>query len=518
MAARNPYALDPLLAEGFSNLTRALVGDPQSDVYSARADLLRQQVQQSKASENASNSLAALRAEQRRLEALKTARFGDLQNVAGKPNALLANAMLTALGEQGAEMDALGNVVKIQPEGAPLQSVPYKIDPTTGTGTDLGVNNLTNAMFGNFDFTPNQFASALTELGAGRQSSLARAILLDPDASIEAKAGAFQSMGKSPGKYFDPSFANSELVETLASNERTQAATDASNLDGKIYNADAVYNAATYEDDLRYGKGGQGDRDSKDRITWENYKADRGLEAKKYESDKISGDRRYNSDQVFELGKYKHDNRTIEIEVGNDKVITLDPESGAKLGLQKNSDGLYQIEGPKTTNVVTVKIGQADVIMDKETAEALNVPINDDGQYVIKGAGYASSSSAGNKSVQYTLPEFNTAYGQAAESVENYSVIPQNVRANLKSMLSGWTSEALTAGEHPDKNASFQANVTQIIGQGVKVLDAKGAFTGDFGVPIYFFKIFQTAPNEAREAAKELGYSDDEIKIIMDNL
>jgi len=237
MVARNPYQLDPLLAEGFSNLTRALVGDPQSDVYGARADLLRQQVQQSKASANASNSLAALRAEQRRLEALKTARFGDLQNVASEPNALLANAMLTTLGEQGAEMDALGNVVKIQPEGAPLQSVPYKIDPTTGTGTDLGVNNLTNAMFGNLDFTPAQFATALTELGAGRQSSLARAILLDPDASIEAKAGAFQSMGKSPGQYFDPSFANSELVETLASAERTSAATDASKLDGVRYTA-----------------------------------------------------------------------------------------------------------------------------------------------------------------------------------------------------------------------------------------------------------------------------------------
>lgn len=72
MAAANPYALDPLLAQGFSNLTKALIGDPQSDVYGAKADLLRQQIQQSKASANASNSLAALRAEQKRLEALKT--------------------------------------------------------------------------------------------------------------------------------------------------------------------------------------------------------------------------------------------------------------------------------------------------------------------------------------------------------------------------------------------------------------------------------------------------------------
>ena len=237
MAARNPYALDPLLAEGFSNLTRALVGDPQSDVYSARADLLRQQVQQSKASENASNSLAALRAEQRRLEELKAARYGDLQNVASEPNALLANAMLNTLGYQDAEVDALGNVVKIQPEGAPLQSVPYKIDPTTGTGTDLGINNLTNAMFGNLDFTPNQFASALTELGEGRQSSLARAILLDPNASIEAKAGAFQSMGNSPGKYFNTSFAENELADTLRSQAEISAATDASRLEGTKYTA-----------------------------------------------------------------------------------------------------------------------------------------------------------------------------------------------------------------------------------------------------------------------------------------
>jgi len=507
MAAANPYALDPLLAQGFSNLTSALIGDPQSDVYGAKADLLRQQVQQSKASENASNSLAALRAEQRRLEALKTARYGDLQRVASEPSAALANAMLTTLGYQDAEMDALGNVVKIQPEGAPLQSVPYKIDPTTGTGTDLGVNNLTNAMFGNLDFTPNQFASALTELGAGRQSSLARAILLDPDASIAAKAGAFQSMGKSPGEFFDPSFANSKLVQTLASNEKTSAATDTSNLKGTKYNADAVYDAAAYEDDLRYGKGGQGDRDSNDKLTWENYKADRVFEASKY-----------NTDETVQLGKYKHDNRTIEIEVGQDKVLTLDPDSGKRVGIEPNSDGLYQIIGPKTLDVVKVSVGQADMYMDENLAEALNVPLNDDGQYVIKGAGYASSAGAGNKSLQYTLSEFNTAYGQTAESVEDYSVIPQNVRANLKSILSGYTSAALTAGEYPDKNASFQANVTQIIGQGVKVLDAKGAFTGNFGVPIYFFKIFQTAPNEAREAAKELGYSDDQIKIIMDNL
>ena len=520
MAAANPYQLDPLLAQGFSNLTKALVGDPQSDVYGAKADLLRQQIEQSKASGRASDSLASLRAEQRRLEALKTARFGDLQKVASEPNALLANAMLTTLGEQGAEMDALGNVVKIQPEGAPLQSVPYKIDPTTGTGTDLGVNNLTNAMFGNLDFTPNQFASALTELGEGRQSSLARAILLDPNASIEAKAGAFQSMGNSPGKYFDPSFANSELVKTLAAGTDQSTATDASRLEGVQYTADTVEAAANREDDLRFGKGGQGDRDSNDKLTWEQYKADRGLDAKKYESNKVSGDRRYNSDQVFELGKYKHDNRTIEIEVGNDKVITLDPASGAKLGLQKNSDGLYQIEGPKTTNVVTVKIGQADVIMDKETAEALNVPINDDGQYVIKGAGYASSSGAGNSKLGFTASEFSTQYTKVIENVPDYDGIPSNVRALLKTQLNNWTTSALQDGSALDKSTAFQTMVTSVLGQGVESFGYLNPTVPNFGVPKFFMDQWRDnrPATEVADAAKAMGYNDEQIEAIIDRI
>ena len=31
--ARNPYQLDPFLAQGFSNLTKALIGDPETDLH-----------------------------------------------------------------------------------------------------------------------------------------------------------------------------------------------------------------------------------------------------------------------------------------------------------------------------------------------------------------------------------------------------------------------------------------------------------------------------------------------------
>ena len=36
MPRQNPYQMDPLLAQGFSNLTKALIGDPETDYQVAR--------------------------------------------------------------------------------------------------------------------------------------------------------------------------------------------------------------------------------------------------------------------------------------------------------------------------------------------------------------------------------------------------------------------------------------------------------------------------------------------------
>jgi hypothetical protein len=73
--ARNPYQLDPFLAQGFSNLTKALIGDPETDFQVARTNrvnellpLEKQQMQSNIAGNNASaaasNALATLRAAQ----------------------------------------------------------------------------------------------------------------------------------------------------------------------------------------------------------------------------------------------------------------------------------------------------------------------------------------------------------------------------------------------------------------------------------------------------------------------
>jgi len=43
MARQNPYAMDPYLAQGFSNLTKALIGDAETDYQVARTDYTKAQ-------------------------------------------------------------------------------------------------------------------------------------------------------------------------------------------------------------------------------------------------------------------------------------------------------------------------------------------------------------------------------------------------------------------------------------------------------------------------------------------
>ena len=78
MPRQNPYMMDPLLAQGFSNLTKALIGDPETDYQVARTGYqneqtnrlktllpfeqqsIEAQIAQRNAAANASNSQAGL--------------------------------------------------------------------------------------------------------------------------------------------------------------------------------------------------------------------------------------------------------------------------------------------------------------------------------------------------------------------------------------------------------------------------------------------------------------------------
>lgn len=223
MAARNPYALDPLLAEGFSNLTRALVGDPQSDVYGARADLLRQQIEQSKASgrasdaaASASGALARLRAAEAVGEKVKSDRLATLFAQVSPDNVhpLAETAFMNSMGFDGT-IDQFGNVVENVEPGGPLMSVPLKgANGGNLTRTGMGTDTLMSLLVGDGTYEPDSMSNALTNLGEGRLSAMAKSMILN--GTPAQQAAGMKMLFPQGGEYQDTGAVASRLAQTIA--------------------------------------------------------------------------------------------------------------------------------------------------------------------------------------------------------------------------------------------------------------------------------------------------------------
>ena len=227
MAARNPYQLDPLLAEGFSNLTRALVGDPQSDVYGARADLLRQQIEQSKASvrqsdaaAGASGALARLRAAEAAGEKVQSDRMAALfaQVTPDKIHPLAETALMNSMGFDGT-IDELGNVVHTVQPGGPLMSKPMRAskDGHILTRKGMGTDTLMSLLVGDGTYEPDSMSNALTNLGEGRLSAMAKSMILN--GTPAQQAAGMKMLFPQGGEYQDLGAVASRLAQTIAGEE-----------------------------------------------------------------------------------------------------------------------------------------------------------------------------------------------------------------------------------------------------------------------------------------------------------
>ena len=224
MAAANPYQLDPLLAQGFSNLTRALVGDPQSDVYGARADLLRQQIEQSKASgrqsdaaANASSALARLRAAEAVGETVKSDRMAALFAQVSPDNVhpLAETAFMNSMGFDGT-IDEIGNVVKSIRPGGPLMSEPMRgsQDGHILTRTGMGTDTLMSLLVGDGTYEPDSMSNALTNLGEGRLSAMAKSMILN--GTPDQQAAGMKMLFPQGSEYQDLGAVASRLAQTIA--------------------------------------------------------------------------------------------------------------------------------------------------------------------------------------------------------------------------------------------------------------------------------------------------------------
>lgn len=403
MATRaNPYAMDPYLQQGISNLTRALIGSAQDDASLAAA----------KASEARAGYFDAQTEGQNQKNVSDQQLFESGAALAKLP--AFQNALVNAMGLGG-------NIIREDFMGPPAANQERV--------SNEGLANLARTFLGNYG-NADQMTKALNNIGGAQSSRLAESMILGGDNS-QAQRGALM-LSPGGGKYQNPGFAQTELTTTDAR---------AGSQDQLQY---GVGGQGDRDTEARYGEGGQGDRDNiRDNATsvsnnqrdnqtkitmntddntaqtkWEEYKADRQLEGKKYDVDSRDRTSVTNNNREIEFKKWKHNNRDIEITVEPGKKVVLSPEAGKILKLQPNEDGLYVLDGGPKPGQVVVKVGKEDVYMDEATAKALGIEKNDDNQYVIPGdEDLRKSSAASNNKPATVTPAVQTRLGQAFDQL-----------------------------------------------------------------------------------------------------
>ena len=330
--AQNPYQMDPFLAQGFSNLTKALIGDPQTDYQVARTNRVK----------------TLLPYEQAQLEAAAAADT----SLAGQRDQETAN--LVALNE------AL-KILESDPTVSQAFIEPLGLAKTTPYGQPINIDpSVTGAMLrailqgGN----PDQRATALDTVGGGRAQRAAEKYILSGNSS-EAGRGALLLHGGN--KFNDPDFADRELQGNL-------------DLGAKVSEDDLI--ADKYEDKLRFGEGGQGDRDTaannKGLKDVAQIKADAEKEwqeavqklknlSEKELAEIKDATARYDIDQTNE--RLKNENVYKQYITVNGEMI-VSPELGQELGIQPDP----------TTNKYTMSFGTTESMIEVEIENPSGAP------------------------------------------------------------------------------------------------------------------------------------------------
>lgn len=329
--------------------------------------------------------------------------------------------------------------------------------------TKENYSNVARTMLGDLTFKPNQFASALNTLGQSEREKLAQNLITsgNPD---DRRAG-FNLLGKSPGQFFDAGSGK------YATDKKTEVGMNKNQLDAKV-------------------------------------KKEIGLDK---------------NQKLFDIAKYKFDNRDISIAVGKDKQVFLDAATGKKLGIPPqtiNGEEVYVLDGKQSPNKVVVQVGKSDVYLNEETAKAIGVPKNSDGKYVIKGKGFADGSGGGSggksgmktTDVKNTLANLKTTYEQFTNYTDN---LPQGVIGNIEKQIMKMMKADMDDGMSRDQ--AFINNARGIISQGV--VSIPDGMMSSFFAPKFFVDYHKrsTATNEQLiKVFKGLGYNDGQAKTIAD--
>ena len=149
MPRQNPYQMDPLLAQGFSNLTKALIGDPETDYQVARTnrvnELLPLEKQQMQAQIGGTNASAAAARALETLRQAQTLTENQLRDPRVQTEIARAQAELALAGQRDANAALIGSQ-KVTEEALRTPRVD-KTNAERAAATALEQSRLADAMF-----------------------------------------------------------------------------------------------------------------------------------------------------------------------------------------------------------------------------------------------------------------------------------------------------------------------------------------------------------------------------------
>lgn len=441
-----------------NNLTSALVGSASDDASIARANYYDSQTQG---------------------QDLKNKNVSDLRASIAPATSVLANNILRAnTGNANAQFNQSG--VPIVDTGNMSMSVSG--DPNIRPPASMTKDNYQStarAMLGDLTYNPDQFAKAIQNLGGAETAKLAQNLIAGGNADQMRRGAILNNM--TPGLYFDQGTAQKKIQNDLdAKNFKTT--TDAG-VDEKVGMNKNKLDA--------------------------NVKRIIGLDKNK---------------KVEATARYKFDNRDITIAVGKDKQVFVDKATGEKLGIEAQTiDGkkVYILDGRQTVDKVEVKVGKADVYLNEETAKELGIPVNDQGQYVIKGLGYNDGTSGNNTSSKKDAIKPKDFMSMVSNTLANEKTkpiftdkLPGNiiggVKKEMKKIYDKEIAKINAGTSKGDTSTAYLKTIEFIVSRGVVDVDTSGF--GSTSVPKFFYDSFLRTSNNVDVMTKwfqGIGYNKD---------
>lgn len=541
MSRGNPYAFDPNLMQGFSNLTRALIGSASDDAALARAKA-------SEAAARASDARAGLYGSQRTGQELRNDYL--TANNAAIENALADSALLNSLfGTFGLDS---GNL-PTNPTGRPGPFIGNNPDTSLAPGvSEDAMRGLVRSMFfGGVPGNPQQSAASAQTIANMANDQAAYDLLAQSGQSPDRQAAI--RLGMNPGQYFDQGFAQLELETNDATNRADDRLDYNADLnedrlrfgEGGQGDRDTTANNAQSnknnqrdnetrrrEIDQRYGQGGQGDRDTAAQERWERYKADKTYDAKVYDTDKDDS-----------LARWQHNNRDIEISVEPGKQIVLNPAAAKILGVPQQDNGLYILDGGPKPGAIIVKVGEEDVYLTEDDAKRLGIKKNDAGQFVIpgkpkprsnSGSGSGSGADVGSGNV-LNMTRYQEQFKKDVTAYIDPNVpLPGHAIGAMLTISEKMIRDDLKDDAEMNVNTAYSRNVIPMLSAGG--YNIGGGYIADgFNVPRYFIDYFARMPQNAFNNAiaagqngapsqfvdlwtRQMRYSQDELEAIFEEV